>query len=463
QLEQAAALKEAAEAASRTKSEFLANMSHEIRTPMNGIIGMIELALDAEPSPEQAEYLDMAHNSAEALLKVINDILDFSKIEAGHLELDAIDFELNDCIEETLRAFAPRTSEKGIELTCEVDPRVPAVVQADPARLRQILTNLLGNALKFTSRGEISLKVIKSGESAGGTKLEFIVSDTGIGVPLEKQALIFRAFSQGDSSTTRQYGGTGLGLTISSRIVHMMGGQIWVESKPGKGSRFHFTIEAKAGSAKPSAQAGGMESVRATRVLVVDDSATNRRIVGDTLARWGMRVSSAGSGFAALDALEQAVQQGEPFGLLVTDAHMPEMDGFDLIREVRRRPRLARSMVIMMLTSSGQKADVAKCRKEGVALYLIKPVRQADLKRAILRAMGGTKEPADGELRPPRPALLEARNACALRILLAEDNPVNQRLAQRLLEKRGHRVTVAGDGREAVELLDKAEFDLVLM
>ncbi|HEX7362217.1 MAG TPA: response regulator [Bryobacteraceae bacterium] len=462
QLEQAAALKEAAEAASRAKSEFLANMSHEIRTPMNGVIGMIELALDPDPSPEQAEYLAMAHHSAEALLKVINDILDFSKIEAGHLDLDPIDFELNDCIEETLRAFAPRVSERSIELTGEVDPHAPAVIKADPVRLRQVLTNLLGNALKFTSKGEIALRVTEEARSPGKTRLRFTVRDTGIGIPPDKQPVIFRAFAQADSSTTRNYGGTGLGLTISSRIVHAMGGKIWVESEPGKGSRFHFTIEANTVAESPAARPNGLDSVSAMRVLVVDDSATNRRIVAETLTRWGMRVDSAGSAFAALDALEQAACAGEPFRLLITDAHMPEMDGFDLIREVKRRPELARSMVILMLTSSAQKADMAKCHEQRIAVYLIKPVRQAELKRAILQAIGEPEATGDG-VPHMLPAPLGARNIGALRILLAEDNAVNQRLAQKLLEKRGHAVTLANDGREALELLERMTFDLVLM
>ncbi|MGH9618774.1 MAG: response regulator [Bryobacteraceae bacterium] len=462
QLEQAATLKDAAEAASRAKSEFLANMSHEIRTPMNGVIGMIELALDADPSPEQGEYLAMAHQSAEALLKVINDILDFSKIEAGHLELDPIDFELNDCIEETLRAFAPRVSERNIELTGEVDPYAPTVIEADPVRLRQVLTNLLGNALKFTSEGEISLRVTEEARFPGKTRLRFTVRDTGIGIPSDKQPVIFDAFAQADSSTTRNYGGTGLGLTISSRIVHAMGGKIWVESEPGKGSRFHFTVEANTVAARPAAQPSGLDSVSAKRVLVVDDSATNRRILAEALTRWGMRVDSAGSALEALGTLEQAACEGEPFRLLITDAHMPEMDGFSLIREVKRRPELARSMVILMLTSSAQKADLAKCREQGIAVYLIKPVRRAELKRAILRAMGEPEMPGY-DRSSISPAPLGAGGIAPLRILLAEDNAVNQRLAQKLLEKRGHTVTLANDGREALELLERMTFDMVLM
>jgi signal transduction histidine kinase/CheY-like chemotaxis protein len=465
QLEETAALKEAAEAANRAKSEFLANMSHEIRTPMNGIIGMIELALDAQPSPEQADYLKMAHNSAEALLRVINDILDFSKIEAGRLELDPVDFDLNECLEEAIRVFALLASEKGIELACEVDPDVPPKVCADLFRLRQVITNLIGNALKFTPQGEICVRVTKEAEFVDRIKLHFVVSDTGIGIPLEKQKLIFDAFVQGDSSTTRQYGGTGLGLTISSRLIKMMGGEIWVESEPNQGSRFHFTIEVKPALAGPNYSAIPVEYLRDLHVLVVDDNATNRRILTETMSRWGMRVRAAGDGASALQEIEQAEKTGDPFRLLLTDAHMPGMDGFELIHRVRQRPQLAQSMVIMMLTSSGQKRDVARCEDEGVAVYLVKPVRQGELKRAILRAIHVVPEPVLLAQEPRRQAsLLEApANFSPLRILLAEDNLVNQCLARKLLEKRGHTVVVAGNGREVLALLDQTPFDVVLM
>jgi len=465
QLEETATLKEAAEAANRAKSEFLANMSHEIRTPMNGIIGMIELALDAQPSPEQADYLKMAHSSAEALLRVINDILDFSKIEAGRLELDPVDFDLNECLEEAIRVFALLASEKGIELACEVDPAVPPKVCADMFRLRQVITNLIGNALKFTPQGEICVRVTKQAEYADRIKLHFLVADTGIGIPLEKQKLIFDAFVQGDSSTTRQYGGTGLGLTISSRLIKMMGGEIWVESEPGQGSCFHFTVEVKPALAGPNYAAMPVEYLRDLHVLVVDDNATNRRILAETMSRWGMRVCSAGDGASALQEIERAEKTGDPFRLLLTDAHMPGMDGFELIQQVRQRPQLAQSMVIMMLTSSGQKRDVARCEDEGVAVYLIKPVRQAELKRAILRAIHVAPEPVLLAQAPRRqsPSLEAATNLSPLRILLAEDNLVNQCLARKLLEKRGHTVVVAGNGREVLDLLDQNSFDLVLM
>ena len=464
QLGQTAALKEAAEAANRAKSEFLANMSHEIRTPMNGVMGMLDLALDIHASPEQAEYLSMARSSADALLTIINDILDFSKIEAGRLELDAIDFDLSDWLEETLKAFALRAAEKGIELTCEIRPEVPAMVHADATRLRQVITNLVGNALKFTEKGEVCLRVAKDGESGDRLMLHFNVIDTGTGISPAKQNLIFEAFTQGDTSTTRKYGGTGLGLTISARLVCMMGGTIWVESRPGSGANFHFTVEVKAACSGACPQPVEIETLRGIPVLVLDDNATNRRILAETLSRWGMRVSLAASGPAALATLTRAAQEGEPFRLILTDAEMPEMDGFALARQVRQSPELEHT-VIIMLTSCGQRGDAARCREEGVAVYLTKPVRRAELRGAVLRAL---QQPSPSA--PDRAPLitrhsLREEEGCPgpLRVLIAEDNVVNQRLARRLLEKRGHAVTVAGNGREAIGILHEQVFDLVLM
>ena len=462
QLQQAATLKEAAESANRAKSEFLANMSHEIRTPMNGVIGMIELALDVQLPSQQTEYLTMARNSADALLIIINDILDFSKIEAGKLDVDAVDFDLNDCLEETLSAFAVCASQKGIELACEVFPGVPVTVHADNTRLRQVITNLVGNALKFTETGEVCLQVSSEGESGNEVVLHFIVSDTGVGIPLEQQNLVFEAFSQGDASMTRKYGGTGLGLAISCRLVRLMGGKIWVESEPGKGSRFHFTAAVKIARSERSRLSAETESLQGIPVLVVDDNATNRRILSETLSRWGMRVSEAANGSAALEALVAADSAGEPYRLMLTDALMPEMDGFTLVRQVNERPGLARNMSIMLLTSCGERGDAARCRDEGIAAYLTKPLRQAALRKAVLQAFNQPAAAVQASLIARHP--LRSQAYCGpLDILLAEDNAVNQLLAKKLLEKHGHTVTVAGNGREALALLDRQAFDLVLM
>ena len=465
QLEEAGALREAAEAASRAKSEFLANMSHEIRTPMNGVLGMIDLALDARPSAEYSEYLNMARSSADALLAVINDILDFSKIEAGKLEADATVCDLNDLLEETVKAFALSASEKGIELTCEVNPDVPQRVKADAGRLRQVITNLLGNALKFTAQGEVGLRVLKEATGGDNLELHFIVSDTGIGIPGEKQRLIFEAFAQADTSMARRYGGTGLGLTISSRLVQMMGGRIWVESEPGRGSSFHFTIAVPAAPEEPCACAMETDSLRGIPILVTDDNATNRRILAETLARWGMTVDVAGNGAIALEKLQQAAQAREPFVLVLADAQMPEMDGFDLAQRIRSSAELADCRVIVMLTAPGQRADSRRFRELDIVSYLTKPVSRRALANALGRALdpacqrAGSDNPGE---RAPR-SVVEDSPRGTLRILLAEDNKINQYVARRLLEKHGHTVTVAGNGNEAFGFLDRQDFDLVLM
>jgi PAS domain S-box-containing protein len=455
---------EAAEAASRAKSDFLANMSHEIRTPMNGVMGMIELALDSESSGEQAEYLNTARLSAESLLTVINDILDFSKIEAGRLELDFVDVNLNDFVEGVVKTFALLAHEKRLELGSEIGPDVPPVITADPTRLRQVITNLLGNAVKFTEKGEILLRVARDGSSGDGVRLRFTVSDTGIGIPAEKQRLIFEAFSQADTSTTRKYGGTGLGLTISTRLVQMMNGRIWVESEPGRGSNFHFTVDVKAATQPANMHPPDLGSLLGVPALVVDDNATNRRILTETLTRWGMRVTAAKNGSEALEALKCAEQAGESFRLILTDAQMPEMDGFSFAEQVKRNSRLV-PPIVMMLTSSGQRGDAARCRKAGLAAYLTKPLREADLQKAVLRSVGRAAQTAAQPEAPliTRYSLREESCKDSLRILLAEDNPVNQHLARRLLEKRGHTVIVAGNGREAVALVDQEAFDLALM
>jgi len=458
--------REVAEAASQAKSEFLANMSHEIRTPLNGIMGMTDLALDTVLTQEQREYLRTVKFSADSLLTVINDILDFSKIEAGKIDLENANFDLRDAVETALKTLAVRADERGLELLCDVAPEVPEMVRGDATRLRQVLLNLLGNAIKFTHEGEVALKARLAEQVANNrdVALHFTVSDTGIGIPQEKQQLIFDPFSQADTSTTRKYGGTGLGLTISTRLVQMMGGRIWVESEEGHGSHFHFTarmgvVEGHDIKAKSSAS---LEDLRGVRALLVDDNETNLRILEGMLKRWEMHPVSARSGDEALAELAAGRNAGKPYGLIVTDMHMPRMDGFELVEHIRERRELS-AATIMMLTSAGHRGDADRCQKLGVSAYLLKPIRQSELREAIARVLGARE-------REPRIPLVtrfslgeERVRSEVLRILVAEDNAVNQRLIVRLLEKRGHRVVVAGNGKEAVAALEKEPFDLVMM
>ena len=451
--------KEVAEKANRAKSEFLANMSHEIRTPMSGVMGMTELALQTTLTDQQREYLNMVMHSADALLRLLNDILDFSKVEAGKLELESIAFSLRDILGDAMLSFALQADEKQVELTYLVPPNVPDTLLGDPGRLRQIILNLVGNALKFTQQGEVVVVIMCDERKESQVDLHFVVTDTGIGIPLEQQQQMFEAFSQADTSTTRRYGGTGLGLTISMQLVKLMSGRLWVESEEGHGSVFHFTVRFGIAEGAPRDAWISPENLAGIPVLVVDDNRTNRRILHDLLTNWGMQPSLAASGPEALEQSEAAAARGTPFRMALLDVMMPDMDGFMLAERIRARPQL-HDCILIMLSSAGQTENQARRQELRIAHYLIKPVKHSDLRDAMIRALSAREQPLGPSAVTPAQA---AEGRRSLRILLAEDGVVNQRVAREFLERRGHRVVVAIDGREAVEAAEREAFDLVLM